>query len=83
MERSLRNAAIWDECKDRLKKSALGMSGGQQQRTALARIMAYEPEVILLDEPFSALDLYLKDRLEQEVLQMLESYMGNCDYGIT
>ena len=52
------------------------MSGGQQQRTALARIMAYEPEVILLDEPFSALDLYLKDRLEQEVLQMLESYMG-------
>ena len=52
------------------------LSGGQQLRTALARIMAYEPEVILLDEPFSALDLYLKDRLEQEVLQMLESYMG-------
>lgn len=52
------------------------LSGGQQQRTALARIMAYEPDILLLDEPFSALDLYLKDRVEQEVLQMLETYEG-------
>ena len=76
VEKSLRDAAIWNECKDRLKTSALGMSGGQQQRVALARIFLSEPDILMLDEPFSALDEYLRWNLEQELLEVLRQFSG-------
>jgi phosphate transport system ATP-binding protein len=72
VEKSLRSAAIWDEVKDRLKSSALGMSGGQQQRLCIARTIAVEPEVVLMDEPCSALDPIATARVE-ELMRELKS----------
>lgn len=74
VEKSLRDAAIWDECKDRLKKSALGMSGGQQQRLCIARALACNPEVLLMDEPTSALDPISTSRIEDLVLDLKKDY---------
>ena len=74
VERSLRQAAIWDECKDRLKKSALSMSGGQQQRLCIARALAVEPDVLLMDEPTSALDPISTSKIEELVLDLKEKY---------
>ena len=72
VEKSLRSAALWDEVKDRLKNSALGMSGGQQQRLCIARTVAVEPEVVLMDEPCSALDPIATARIE-ELMRELKS----------
>ena len=74
VERSLKQAAIWDELKDRLKKSALGLSGGQQQRLCIARALAIEPEVILMDETTSALDPISTSRIEDLVLELKDKY---------
>ena len=74
VERSLRQAAIWDEVKDRLKKNALGLSGGQQQRICIARALAVEPEVILMDEPTSALDPISTLKIEDLAVELKENY---------
>ena len=74
VERSLRQAAIWDELKDRLHKSALGLSGGQQQRLCIARTLAVEPEVILMDEPTSALDPISTSKIEDLAMELKKDY---------
>ena len=74
VEQSLRDAAIWDELKDRLKKSALGLSGGQQQRLCIARALAVQPEVILMDEPTSALDPISTSKIEDLAEQLKSDY---------
>ena len=74
VEKSLRGAAIWDEVKDRLKKSALGMSGGQQQRLCIARALAVQPEVLLMDEPTSALDPISTSKIEELAMELKKDY---------
>ena len=74
VEKSLRGAALWDEVKDRLNASALGMSGGQQQRLCIARVMAVSPEVVLMDEPCSALDPISTMKIEERVTQIKKDF---------
>jgi phosphate transport system ATP-binding protein len=74
VERALRRAALWDEVKDRLKHNAFGMSGGQQQRLCIARCLAIEPDVILMDEPASALDPISTGAIEELMLELKENY---------
>ena len=74
VEKSLRDAAIWEELKDRLKKSALGLSGGQQQRLCIARALAVQPEVLLMDEPTSALDPISTSKIEDLALELKKQY---------
>ena len=74
VEKSLRGAALWDEVKDRLRASALGMSGGQQQRLCIARTIAVEPEVVLMDEPCSALDPIATARIEELMRELKSSF---------
>ena len=74
VEQSLRQAAIWEEVKDRLKKSALGMSGGQQQRLCIARALAVQPEVLLMDEPTSALDPISTSKIEDLAVELKKDY---------
>ena len=74
VEKSLRDAAIWDELKDRLKKSALGLSGGQQQRLGLARALAVQPEVLLMEEPTSALDPISTSKIEDLAVELKKDY---------
>ena len=74
VEKSLRNSALWDEVKDRLKQNALGLSGGQQQRLCIARVLAVEPEVVLMDEPTSALDPISTLKIEDLIDELKEKY---------
>lgn len=74
VEKSLRYAALWDEVKDRLHTSAMGLSGGQQQRLVIARVLAVEPEIILMDEPASALDPISTAKIEELILELKKSY---------
>ena len=74
VEKSLRDAAIWDEVKDRLKKSALGMSGGQQQRLCIARALAVQPDILLMDEPTSALDPISTSKIEDLCMELKKDY---------